>query len=161
MKFDFSSVLKPRVLMGAMLIGVFALIITCVAIELFMQKPAGEVMAQMTLIAAPSRTPLPPPTPTIDPDAPTATPTLAPGQIAIGSYIQIKGTDGLGLRIRSAAGLKGNPLFIAYDAEVFMVNGGPLQADGYTWYSLVAPYDTTRTGWAASEFFTIIPPPQN
>ena len=115
----------------------------------------------MTVIPAPSGTPLPPPTPTIDPNAPTVTPTLAAGQIAVGSYVQIKGTDGLGLRIRSAPGLTGDSLFIANDSEVFVVKDGPRQADGYSWYSLEAPYDATRTGWAASDFFTIIPPPQN
>lgn len=105
MKFDFSAILKLRVLVGAISIGVFALIVTCLAIELFMQKPiAADVMAQMTMIPAPSGTPQPPPTPTIDPDAPTATPTLAPGQIATGSYVQIKGTDGLGLRITRQPG---------------------------------------------------------
>lgn len=162
MKFDFSSILKPRVFIGIIAIAVLALIVTCVLIEWFAPRAAsGDVIALLTVIPAPSGTPLPPPTPTVDLNAPTATPTLAPGQIAVGSYVQIKGTDGLGLRIRSAPGLNGNPLFIAFDAEVFLVNGGPRQSDGYTWYSLVAPYDETRTGWAASDFFTIIPPPQN
>ncbi len=106
MRFDFSPVLKPRVLIGAILIGIFALSVTCVVIELFMLKPApANVIAEMTIIPAPTATPLPPPTPTIDPDAPTVTPTLLPGQIAIGSYVQIKGTEGVGLRIRSAPGL--------------------------------------------------------
>jgi hypothetical protein len=161
MKFDFSSVLKPRVLIGAVLIGIFAVSVTCIVIELFMLKPSpANVVAQMTIIPAPTATPLPPPTPTIDPDAPTVTPTLLPGQIAIGSYVQIKGTEGVGLRIRSAPGLSGDSLFIAFDAEVFVVKGGPRQTDGYTWYELVAPNDPTRTGWAASDFFTIISPPQ-
>jgi hypothetical protein len=162
MRFDFSSVLKPRVFVGVIVIATMGLIMTCVLIELFMPRAAsGDVVAQMTVIPAPTGTPLPPPTPTIDLNAPTATSTLAPGQIGIGSYVQIKGTDGLGLRIRSAPGLDGNPLFIAFDAEVFVVKEGPRKADGYTWYSLVAPYDESRTGWAASDFFTIIPPPEN
>ena len=161
MRFDFSPILKPRVIIGAIVIGVFALIITCIWIELFAQKPDLGDVALMTVIPAPSGTPLPPPTPTIDPNAPTVTPTLAAGQIAVGSYVQIKGTDGLGLRIRSAPGLTGDSLFIANDSEVFVVKDGPRQADGYSWYSLEAPYDATRTGWAASDFFTIIPPPQN
>ncbi len=162
MKFDFSSVLKPRVVIGIIVVAILALVVTCISIEWFAPATAsGDVMALMTVIPAPTGTPLPPPTPTLDLNAPTLTPTLAPGQIAIGSYVQIKGTDGLGLRFRSAAGLSGNPLFIAYDAEVFVVKAGPHQADGYTWYSLAAPNDETRTGWAASEFFNIISPPKN
>jgi hypothetical protein len=162
MKLDFSAVLTPRAIGGALIIATMALLLTFLGIELSAPPPAsGDVVALLTVIPAPSGTPLPPPTPTLDPNAPTITPTLAPGQIAIGSYVQIKGTEGLGLRIRSAPGLNSNQLFLGYDAEVFVVNGGPRQADGYTWYSLVAPYDVTRTGWAASDFFTIIPPPQN
>lgn len=113
----------------------------------------------MTVIPAPSGTALPTFTPTIDPNAPTPTSTPAPGQIAIGSYVQITGTDGLGLRIRSAPGLTGEQLFMGLDAEVFVVNDGPRREDGYTWYYLVAPYDTSRAGWAASDFFTMIPAP--
>lgn len=162
MRFDFSSVLKPRVIVGMVMVAILGLIVTCIAIGIFARPAsAGNVDALMTVIPAPTGTPLPPATPTIDFNAPTATSTLAPGQIGVGSYVQIKGTDGLGLRIRSAPGLDGNPLFIAFDAEVFVVKDGPRKSDGYTWYSLVAPYDESRTGWAASEFFTIIPPPEN
>jgi hypothetical protein len=162
MRFDFSAVLNLRAVVGAIAIAILALVVTFIWIEWSAPPPAsGDVIALLTVIPAPSGTPLPPLTPTFDPNAPTPTPALAPGQIAIGSYVQIKGTDGLGLRIRSAPGLAGNQLFLGYDAEVFVVNDGPRQADGYTWYSLVAPYDATRTGWAASDFFTIIPPPQN
>ena len=162
MRFDFSPIMTLRAALGAILLAFMALCITLIWIE--WSAPAlasGDVLAEMTVIAAPSGTPLPPPTPTFDPNAPTPTPTLAPGQIAIGSYVQITGTEGLGLRIRSAPGLNGESLFLGYDAEVFVVDGGPRQADGYSWYSLVAPYDATRTGWAASDYLTIIPAPQN
>jgi len=162
MKFDFSILFSPRVLVGAMAIALLALAVTCIGLELSMSSLiSGDIRALMTVIPAPSGTPLPTFTPTIDPHAPTPTPTPAPGQITIGSYIQIKGTEGQGLRIRSAPGLNGNPLFMGFDAEVFVVNDGPRQADGYTWYYLVAPYDTTRAGWAASDFFSMIPPPED
>ena len=162
MRFDFSSILTLRALGGAIIVAVVALIVTLIWIELSAPPPAsGDVIALLTVIPAPSGTPLPPPTPTFDPNAPTLTPALAPGQIALGSYVQIKGTEGQGLRIRSAPGLASDQLFLGYDEEVFVINDGPRLADGYTWYSLVAPYDETRTGWAASDFFTIIPPPQN
>jgi len=162
MRFDFSSALTLRALVGALLLSCLGLTTTLIWVE--WSAPAltsGDVVSEMTVIAAPSGTPLPPPTPTFDPNAPTPTSTLFPGQIAIGSYVQITGTEGLGLRIRSAPGLNGESLFLGYDAEVFVVDGGPRQADGYSWYSLVAPYDSTRTGWAASEYLTIIPPPEN
>jgi hypothetical protein len=43
------------------------------------------------------------------------------------------------------------------DAEVFEVKEGPKEADGFTWWYLVAPYDTNRSGWAASKFLTVVP----
>ncbi len=33
------------------------------------------------------------------------------------------------------------------------------QADGYTWWYLVAPYDSTRAGWAAADFLAVVPSP--
>jgi hypothetical protein len=96
-----------------------------------------------------------PPTATIDPFAPTPVPT----GIALGNYVQISGTDGEGLRIRSEPGLDGNPDFLGFDSEVFIVRDGPVALDGYVWWYLVAPYDETRAGWAAADFLSYIPSP--
>ena len=161
MNFDLRSILTSRVLAGALGVAVFLLVCSFGWVELSAPPPAsGDVLAVVTLIPAPSGTPAPIPTATLDPNAPTVAPTTVPGGLALGSYVQIKGTDGQGLRIRSAPGLNSNQLFLGYDAEVFIIKDGPRQADGYAWYQLVAPYDTTRTGWAASDFLNIIPPPQ-
>jgi hypothetical protein len=46
--------------------------------------------------------------------------------------------------------------FVAMDDEVFLVVGGPVEADGYTWWQLSAPYDQTRTGWSAQDFLDLI-----
>jgi hypothetical protein len=161
MRFDFRSILTGRVMAGAISVATVLLILTFIWIELSAPPPAsGNVVAVLTIIPAPSGTPVPLPTPTLDPTIPTPTSTPAPGEIAVGSYIQIKGTEGQGLRIRSAPGLNSNPLFIGNDAEVFVIQDGPRQADGYSWYYLVAPYDEARAGWAASDFLNIIPPPE-
>lgn len=144
----------------AISVSILLLILTFIWAEWSGLPASGNVLALLTVIPAPSGTPLSPPTPTLDPNAPTPASTLAPGEIEVGSYVQIKGTDGQGLRIRSAPGLNSNSLFVGYDAEVFVVKDGPRQADGYSWYYLVAPYDETRAGWAASDFLNIIPPPQ-
>jgi len=114
----------------------------------------------LTVIPAPSGTPLPPSTPPLTQMRPRSPPNVGP-RTDCHRFLRAdqKGPEGLGLRIPLCAGVwNSNQLFIGYDAEVFVVNGGPRQVDGYTWYSLVAPYDATRTGWAASDFFTIIPP---
>jgi exonuclease III len=40
------------------------------------------------------------------------------------------------------------------DAEAFLVIGGPVEQDGYTWWQLEAPYDKNRTGWSADAFLS-------
>ena len=146
------------VILGAVLIAGLLILIT--AISIGWTKPpqasdVGFVPADLTMIPAPTLTSGAPPTPTIDPFAPSPVPT----GIAIGNYVQISGTEGQGLRIRSTPGLAGEFVFLGYDSEVFVVQDGPKTVDGYTWWYLVAPYDETRVGWAASDFLTYIPSP--
>ncbi|MEW6403821.1 MAG: hypothetical protein AB1649_18655, partial [Chloroflexota bacterium] len=117
----------------------------------------GFAPADMTMIPAPTHTPLVTPAPTNDPLL--ATPTLAAGTIGIGGYVQISGTEGEGLRIRSAAGLNTETVFRGEEAEVFIVRDGPQEVDGYVWWYLVAPYDETRAGWAAADFLAVVPAP--
>jgi hypothetical protein len=147
------------VILGALGVAGLLLLITAVGIGLTASHPASNIgfaPADLTVIPAPTGTSSAPPTPTIDPFA-SPTP---PAGIAIGNYVQISGTEGQGLRIRSDPGLGGAFKFLAYDAEVFLVQDGPREVDGYTWWYLVAPYDQTRVGWAAADFLTYIPEPQ-
>jgi hypothetical protein len=115
----------------------------------------GFTPAEITVIAAPTSTSSAPATATIDPFAPTPAPT----GIALGNYVQISGTEGEGLRIHSEPGLNGEFEFLGYDSEVFIIKDGPRQADGFTWWYLVAPYDETRNGWAAADFLSYVPAP--
>ena len=115
--------------------------------------------ANLTMIPAPTSTPLITPTTTPDPLL-AGTPTLPANAIAVGGYVQITGTGGDGLRLRSAPGLTSELLFLGEEAEVFQVKDGPQEANGYTWWYLVAPYDGTRAGWAAANFLAVVPPPQ-
>jgi hypothetical protein len=109
------------------------------------------------MIPAPTHTPNVTPVPTIDPSL--VTPTLPPNTIGIGGYVQISGTEGEGLRIRSAPGLNGDTVFFGEESEVFIVRDGSQVADGYTWWYLVAPYDETRAGWGAADFLAVVPSP--
>jgi hypothetical protein len=117
----------------------------------------GFAPADLTIIPAPTHTPNVTPVPTIDPNL--VTPTLAPDTIGIGAYVQISGTEGEGLRIRSTPGLSGDTVFFGGESEVFVVKDGSQVADGYTWWYLVAPYDEARAGWAAADFLAVVPPP--
>lgn len=146
------------VILGALLIAGLLLLITAISIGFtspLQPSDVGFVPANLTVIPASTATSNAPPTATIDPFAPTPVPT----GVAIGNYVQITGTDGEGLRIRSEPGLNGNPDFLGFDSEVFIVRDGPVALDGYIWWYLVAPYDETRAGWAASDFLSYIPSP--
>jgi len=146
------------VILGALLLTGLLLLITAISIGVTNARQPSDVgfaPADVTIIPAPTSTSGAPPTPTIDPFAPTPAPT----GIALGNYVQISGTNGEGLRIRSEPGLNGNPEFLGFDSEVFIIQDGPRSVDGYTWWYLVAPYDQSRAGWAAADFLTYIPPP--
>ena len=147
------------VILGALILAGLLLLITAIAIGLTAASSTsdiGFVPANLTVIPAPTGTSSAPPTPTIDPFA-TAT---SPAGIAIGNYVQITGTEGQGLRIRAQPGLDGEFQFLAYDSEVFVVQDGPREVDGYVWWYLVAPYDETRVGWAAADFLAYVPEPE-
>jgi hypothetical protein len=146
------------VILGALALAAVLLLITAVSIGLTatrQNETVGFAPADLTVIPAPTSTSSAPATATIDPFAPTAAPT----GIAIGNYVQITGTNGEGLRIRSDPGLSGNFEFLGYDSEVFIVQDGPREVDGFVWWYLVAPYDDTRNGWAAADFLAYIPAP--
>jgi len=117
----------------------------------------GFAPADLTLIPAPTHTPNVTPTPTLDPSL--VSPTPDPNQISISGYVQISGTEGEGLRIRSAPGLNSDTVFFGGEDEVFIVREGSEVVDGYTWWYLVAPYDETRAGWAAGDFLAVVPSP--
>lgn len=155
---DFRQLFNKWVILGALILSGLLLLITVISIGWTSspQSPdVGFAPADLTVIVAPTSTPNVTPTATIDPFAPSPTPT----GLAVGSYAQISGTDGQGLRIRAEPGLTGTPVFLGLDSEMFIVQDGPREADGYTWWYIVAPYDDARAGWAAANFLTYIPAP--
>jgi len=161
MKFELERLFTPRVLAGALGVAVLLLILTFLWIEWTAPPPpnVANLVAMVTVLPAPSTTPAPEATTTYDPYVPTPTLTVQPGQIGPGAYVQISGTQGEGLRIRSKPGLDSEQLFLGFDTEVYTVLDGPREMDGYTWYHLAALNDQTRTGWAASNFLTAIAKP--
>lgn len=150
------SFLTIWVILGALLVAGCLLLFTLISIGWTTARQAphqGFVPANLTII--------PPSTSTLSPTTvPTPEMTSTPvGQIGVGSYVQITGTQGAGLRIRKDAGQNGDTVFVAEEEEVFLVKDGPKQADGYTWWYLVAKYDSTRVGWAAADFLAGVPGP--
>jgi hypothetical protein len=158
---DLFALLNLKVLLGALGIAACLVLVTLASIGWTRPGPGrdfGFVPADLTVIPAPSSTPDVTPTFTPDPLL-VGTPTLAPDQIGLGGFVQITGTEGQGLRLRADPGLNSAPVSLGYDEEVFEVRDGPQEADGYTWWYLVAPYDETRAGWAAADFLGAIPSP--
>lgn len=144
-------VILVGVLVAAGLIGGFVLLL------LLLPIPASQAVqppAVLTVIVAPTPTPVP--TRPVETLTPTAPPSI--GGISIGRFVQITGTDGQGLRLRSGAGINNPPRFLGMDAEVFRVKDGPKMADDFTWWFLEAPYDPGRSGWAASNYLKLVDP---
>lgn len=75
-----------------------------------------------------------------------------PGTVAVDSYVQVIGTGGDGLRLRIEPSLDAQILMLGSEAEVFRVHDGPREADGYLWWYLVGPFDSSRYGWAVANF---------
>lgn len=157
------NILDKKVLIAALVIASGLLCASLVYILVMRPAaPAPDLMpvsAVLTVIPAPTSTPRTlPPTLTPIPSTPPIPPTLAPGQVGIGVYVQ-PATGGDGLRIHTDPSLSAGLAFPnpAFDSEVFLVTQGPEYADGYTWWYLTASYDTSRAGWAVQDFLKVIP----
>lgn len=158
---DWRGLITPGVLAGGIGVAALLLIVTFIWIQWSAPPPpdTAGLLAVATIIPMPAATQTPVASPTFDPYAPTPTSTPQPGQIGIGVVVQISGTQGQGLRIRSDPGLNSKQLFLGFDTEAYTVLDGPRDVDGYAWYYLAAINDQQRTGWAASTYLTIIPQP--
>lgn len=152
------------VLVGAVFVG-FGLLCVSVALFFVMRPDSVETIpatAVLYVIPYISPTPLPPtPTPTTTPEGQDGAipPSPPPGDIFTGISVQISGTGGDGLRLRTEPGLKGEIKYLGLEGEIFQVEDGPQMVDGYTWWFLVAPYDETVRGWAVSNYLRVIESP--
>ena len=116
-------------------------------------QPFGEPTPFLTLISPPS--PTPPITETVPSPLETPSATLLPGSgegVVVGELVEVFGTSGDGLRLREAPDLEARILALGVDSEVFQVEDGPLDSDGFEWWYLVNPYDTAKQGWAVGTY---------
>ena len=86
---------------------------------------------------------------------PTFPPPPAGSLIKTGSYVQVVNTGG-GLRLRYEPNLESEVNYLALDYEVFVVQKGPREADGMTWWFIVAQADDRRNGWGASNYLQVV-----
>lgn len=154
-----ARLINLRVIGGAVVVASLLLTTTLALLLATRQArtPTGVVTAALTLIPANTSTPQPA---TAGPGAVTAgtltvVPSPQPGVISVGSYVQVVGTGGDGLRLRDQPGLAGQVLLLGSESEVFKVDQGPQEADGYTWWYLVGPFDPNRHGWAVANYLQV------
>lgn len=123
-------------------------------------KPSPTSLANptavLTIVSAPTSTPQKTVSTSLSPTLTVTNSDTVVGGIRVGMYVQITNTGGDGLRLRQSAGTNSDILFLGYDSEVFKVVDGPELVDGYTWWFLTAPYDESRSGWAASNFLGVV-----
>ena len=72
--------------------------------------------------------------------------------IGYGKTVEIFDTGGSGLRFRADPGIGADVQFVAKDQEVFRVEGGPVEEDGFVWWYLVSVELSDRRGWAVSSY---------
>jgi len=160
-KIGFGGLFSPWILIVALVLAVGSILSLLLILNWSRppRTPVGVVTAALTIVSAPtatltpSSTPLPP---TQNPDEPPAPPE---GELGIGAFVKISGTEGAGLRIRAQPGLDYQPLFLGMEDEVFQIDDGPQEGDGYTWWYLVAPFEPNRNGWAVSNYLQVIQEP--
>lgn len=141
---------QPWVIGGAILLAISLLILTIGSLWFGREQnaPLQQVTAVINVIPASTATPLvPTPTQTTPPD-----PTRSPDQIVVGIRVQVSGTGGDGLRLRVNPSLDSQIWMVAQESEVFLVEDGPRQSDGYVWWFVTSPEEETRRGWAVAEF---------
>ena len=106
-----------------------------------------------TPTTAPS--PTPPPTKTAEP-----IPTTSP-DVAIGRHVQVAGTGGYGLNLRSGPGEDYTRMDVALEGEVFVVTDGPTVSGGSQWWRLRDSENEEREWWAIANFLEPVDHPEN
>jgi len=151
---------NPVVIGGTILLALTLLFISFFIVWVTRPEPApvGHATPVMHVINIPTATiALPTPTPTTV----TTPATLGPssGTITVGNYVRIVGTGGDGLRLRVNPGLDGQVRFIVFEGEIFLIQDGPQEADGFVWWHMLGTEDETRRGWSVSDYMEVVQGP--
>jgi len=151
---------SATVVVGAVVVaaGMFILLIAAIWLFLPSHPTITAPTPVMAIVPAPSQTP------TLSLTAianltPTGQTPATVGGIAVGYFVQVFNTGGGGLNFRSTPNLQGQILFLAKEAEVFVVEDGPKQADNHTWWYLVSNIDHSRAGWAVADYLSLVATP--
>lgn len=95
----------------------------------------------------------------IGPTLPAIVFTPTPMPITIGATVSVQGVGDQQLNVRDKAGVQGTTvLFRSTQGTLFIVVEGPAQADGFTWWRIQNPANTSETGWAVANYLRPLPP---
>lgn len=147
------AAIPARVWLVAFLVILFALAV-CGLWALYLLRGQGAlsrptptpIIWTPSSVPTPAASPTPPPTETHEP-----TPTISP-DVAIGRYVQVTGTGGYGLSLRSGPGETYTRMGVALEGEIFIVVDGPTPAEGSEWWKIRDPGNVEREWWAIGNF---------
>jgi len=143
--------------------GLFLLLVVLGIMWRVSAPNSPKVTPVLTMIVLPTISPIPAtktavsfePNPTNTPEQPA----LPQDSFLRGQLVAVFGTGGDGLRLRNQPDLDGIVSFLALENEVFRVNDGPVNSDGYIWWYLVNPYDNNKAGWGVANYLRSIASP--
>jgi hypothetical protein len=152
--------LNVWVIGGALVVAIALLAVTLALLWYTRPNPVdpGLETAVLNVIRIPTSTPQPPTPQTVAPSS-TVPPSPPAGEIAVNTTVKINGTGGDGLRLRADPSLDGRTRFLAMEAEVFLVEDGPQETEGYTWWFLVSPSNQEVRGWAVANYLEVVQSP--
>jgi type IV secretory pathway VirB10-like protein len=152
----------------AVVAGIF--LVTALALWIFVlatrtaDLPAPTATA-MVVTAAPApgaatATRQSPPTPAPSSEPSVTPPAPPPGEVKVGVYVQITGTQPEGtLNLRAEPNIKSPVQYLALEREVLQVQAGPADGDGYVWWYLVDPATSSKYGWGVQNYLLVVPGP--
>ena len=136
------------------------LALACVALGaglLIRPNLAGpESTPVLTVFPGPTATFTPPDTTDTPQPSATSSPPPSSNELAVGSFVAVSGTEGDGLRMRDGPSLADTIVRLAVENEVFQIEDGPQESDGYIWWYVVNPYDPEITGWVVSNYLRLV-----
>jgi len=138
-------------------VGAAAGLTSAVLLIMISAAVRGARVQQLAATPALVRVPAPTATATLEPTSVPPTPTVtdpAGGgeEFRVGDLAEVFGTQGDGVRLRSAPSLDGTVVGLGQDGQVFQVTDGPGQGSGRVWWYVVNIQDSSLQGWAAAEF---------
>jgi hypothetical protein len=153
--------LSLGVILGALVVGLglFLALALVVNFSRPTRMPVGVVTAALTVVPLPSATPTLTPLPETTQPSDDNPPEPPPGELALGAFVKVSGTEGAGLRLRIKPGLEFEPVYLGMEDEIFKIEAGPEQANDYIWWYLIAPFDPDRSGWAVSNYLEAVQEP--